>query len=189
MESEKIILILLGVALTTIIQFLSTLITNKTDKKLKHTDQLKLLSSELEDLTRHCIANLNVLKSIDLSKGIPSSLHFEKMKVMETSILFSENTYTFISSKHTRYINRIKLEIRNINLEIDYLIKYTNSNKFSKDRLKQYIDYLTTKMEVTSNNLPYRLSELTSDGENFLKIIKKNNKDIKKETSKVIIYE
>tara|TARA_R110002049_G_scaffold295535_3_gene482965 strand:- start:4218 stop:4784 length:567 start_codon:yes stop_codon:yes gene_type:complete len=188
MEGEKIILILIGVAITTVIQFLSAFLTKKADKKLKHTDQLKLLSSELEDLIRHCIANLNVLKSINLNKGIPSNLHFEKMKVMETSILFSPDTYSFISSNHTRYINRIKLEIRNINLEIDYIIKYKQSSNFTVVNFQQYIDYLISKMEVTIKNLPYRLSELTNNKDTFLKIIK-STKSNNKKIAKDIIYE
>ncbi len=188
MELEKIIFILVGVVVTTAFQFISTLLTKTSDKTLKHKGQLKLLLSELEDLIRHCIANLQVLRSMDLEKGIPSDLHFEKMKVMESSVLFSADTFLIINSQYTRYVNRIKLEIRNINLEIDYLLTYKRKANFELPILEKYIGYLVSKMEITINNLPQRLAELTDIDETVLERIK-NHKEENEKTARTIIYE
>lgn len=188
MDKEKIILVFLGVFITTIFQLLSIYLTKKSDKSLKHTEQLKLLTSELEDLIRHCIANLQVLRSIEIEKGIPSMLHFEKLKVMESSLLFSQDTFVFINSKYTRYINRLKLEIRNINLEIDYVIKYSQNDNFNLEIFKQYVDYLIFKMDVTVTNLPDRLSELMKiEKETLNRILE--HKDENEKKSRLIIYE
>lgn len=185
---DKIILILVGAVLTTAFQFLSALLTKTSDKKLKHKDQIKLLSSELEDLIRHCIANLEVLKSIDLDKGIPSDMHFEKMKVMESSILFSSDTYIHIESKYTRYIHRLKIEIRNINLEIDSVLQFKKKADFDIKTLKSYIDYLVLKMQATVNNLPNRLADLTDMDESVLERIN-IHKEENKNSVRRIVYE
>lgn len=183
---EKVVLILAGVLLTTLFQFVSSLLTRRSDKSLKHKDQLKLLSSELEDLTRHCIANLQVLKSFDLSKGIPSSLHLQKMKIMESSILFSPDTFQIISSDYTRFINRLRLEIRNINLEIDYLLNYKQRQDFKPEVFQQYTDYLVSKMETTITMLPERLRDLTVVNEAIVDRIKAHKEENAKTLRKII---
>ena len=106
---DPVLLVLATVVITTAGQFVTALITRSSERKLKHKDQLKLLLGELEDLIRHCIANLAVLESMKIEEGVPSSMHFEKMKVMESSILFASDTYLFIDTKYTRYIHRLKM--------------------------------------------------------------------------------
>lgn len=185
---EKILLVLAGVVFTSAFQFLSFLLTKSSDKKLRHKDQLKLLSGELEDLIRHCIANLSVLKSMNTEEGVPSNLHFEKMKIMESSILFSADTYLMIDSKFTRYIHRLKTEIRNINLEIDSVLAYKKKEVVNPLTLKKYIDYLISKMETTINNLPGRLNELSNIEYTVLERIDEQKKENNK-TIRMIIYE
>jgi len=184
---EKISLILLGIVLTSVFQFLTALVIKKSDKKLKHAEQLKLLTGEIEDLTRHCVANLVVLKSIDLDKGIPSDLHFEKMKIMDTSLIFSSDTYSFIDSKYTGYINRLKLEIRNINIEIESVIRYKKNNVVDKKILKDHLDYLFAKMNFTINNLPDRLSEFGVLDKKILERITAHKED-NQHKERIIIY-
>lgn len=188
MEIKGIVLILIGAGITSALQFLNTVLTKKSERNLKHSDHLKLLASEIEDLTRHCIVSHQVLNAMDLEKGRPSGFHFEKMKIMESSILFSADTFLFIDSKYTRHLNRLKLEIRNINIEIDYVLKYQQKPNIDIQKLKEYIDYLNSKMEFSIDNLPRRLSELINIDRTFRNRIK-----VYKEESegrpKTIIYE
>ncbi|MGY6521499.1 MAG: hypothetical protein ACXIUD_07215 [Mongoliitalea sp.] len=171
MDTEKILLVFLGILISSVFQLISSYVTKKTDKSLKHTEQLKLLTSELEDLIRHCIANLEVLQAIDFEKGVPSMLHFEKMKVMESSLIFSQETFNVIDSKFTRHINRLKLEIRNINIEIDHLIKYRQSDGFQLPIFKEYFEYILQKTNFIKDNLPKRLGELIKVDDQILKRI------------------
>lgn len=158
---EQFLLILAGVVITSLFQYFSLRLTKSSDKKLQHKDQLKLLSGELEDLIRHCIANRAVLNSIELNLGMPSDMHFQKLKIMESSLLFSPETYQLIDSKYTRYIHRIKMEIRNINVEIDAVIVFKSKPNPDIEILQQYIDYLVIKMQSTIDQLPKRLNEET----------------------------
>jgi hypothetical protein len=185
---KETLLILLGVVLTSLFQFLTAFITKRSDKRLNHSDQLKLLASEIEDLTRHCAANLHVLKAIDLGKGIPSGIHFEKMKILESSILFAPDTYSIINSKYTRHINRLKLEIRNINAEVQYVINYRKQQHIDTKVFAVYLDYLISKMEFTIDNLPARLADLIKLDHDTLARIKQYKKDDEKIVRK-IIYE
>lgn len=171
MDTEKILLVFIGILISTAFQLISNYVTKKSDKSIKHTEQLKLLASELEDLIRHCIANSDVLKSIDFNNGIPSMLHFEKMKVMESSLIFSQETFNVIDSKFTRHINRLKLEVRNINIEIDYLIKYRQSNNFQLLIFKEYFEYILQKTNFIKDNLPKRLGELIKVDDQILERI------------------
>ena len=184
---EKVLLIVVGVVITTIFQFFSVLLIKYSEKKLKHKDQLKLLSGELEDLIRHCVANLSILESMKMEEGMPSNMHFEKMKIMESSILFSSDTYFLIDSKYTRYIHRLRIEIRNINLEIDSVIAYKKTEIPNKDILKKYVDYLISKMKTTINNLPNRLSELMIIDKTVLERINKQKEEAKH--TRQIFYE
>ncbi|RZK53844.1 MAG: hypothetical protein EOO87_11930, partial [Pedobacter sp.] len=78
--------------------------------------------------------------------------------VTDSSILFSTDTYAFISSKYTKHINRLRLNIRNINLEIDKIINYMRQDNFESKKLGDYIDYLIKKFELSiGKNLPERL--------------------------------
>ncbi|WP_113653858.1 hypothetical protein [Pedobacter namyangjuensis] len=149
----------------------------KKEKKLKHKRQLKLLISEIEDLMRHCYINLAILKIIDLEKGKPSDLHFEKMKIItDSSILFSTDTFTFISSKYTKHINRLRLNIRNINLEIDKILSYIHKDDFDSKKLGDYINYLIKKFELSlDRNLPERIATLKKAK---IDVVKKEAKDI-----------
>ncbi|UJP64896.1 hypothetical protein [Mongoliitalea daihaiensis] len=186
MDSEKILLVFLGIFISTVFQLISSYFTKKTDKSLKHTEQLKLLTSELEDLIRHCIANQEVLHAINFEKGVPSMLHFEKMKVMESSLIFSQETFNVIDSKFTRHINRLKLEIRNINLEIDYVIKYRQGDDFQLPVFKEYFEYLLLKTNTIVKNLPSRLGELIKVDDQILKRIEQYRHESRVKT---IIYD
>lgn len=173
-------------------QYASVFWIRKKEKKLKHKRQLKLLISEMEDLMRHCHINLAILKFIDLEKGKPSDLHFEKMRIVtDSSILFSNDTFAFIKSKYTNHINRLRLNIRNINLEIDKIIQTLHQSNYDAELLRHYIDYLMKKFEISvDKNLPDRLATLKGVKIETIKAEAKqqNDKDLENVVH-VIVYE
>ncbi|WP_298534961.1 hypothetical protein [uncultured Algibacter sp.] len=115
--------------------------------KRKKGNELKLLNSEIEDIQRHCKANIKVLDIISFDNGkLPSSMHFKKLKVYESSILFSPEMYRSIKVKIAKDLYRFKTEIRNVNIEIDTLLDYLNNNhKIEIAVVEEYIEYIKGK--------------------------------------------
>lgn len=148
-----------------IVGYLLRLLYQRYTKKLNSKDQFALLTSELSDLQRHCSANLKVLNEMKLSEGIPSRIHFEKLKIMESTILFSPKVYINISSKHISKIHRTRLEVRNINIEVDYVLSLLKSKTISKKLLTEYIDYLKGKNEHVVMKIKMRLENLKTGKE------------------------
>ena len=108
------------------------------------------------------------------------------MKIMESSLIFSQETFNVIDSKFTRHINRLKLEIRNINIEIDYVIKYRQSTDFQLPVFKEYFEYLLLKTNTIVNNLPSRLAELIKVDDQILERIEQYKHESRVKT---IIYD
>ncbi|MEL7399671.1 MAG: hypothetical protein AAFN68_03755 [Pseudomonadota bacterium] len=125
---------------------LSGRISLEVKKKFEEENELEALVSELKDIGRHCSANVVVIRNIDMTKGIPMNMHLEKLKMPSTSMISSLDTYRIINSSHTELIHRMKLRIRNINIEIDGLILYINYNNLEVDVIRRYINYIEEKM-------------------------------------------
>jgi hypothetical protein len=158
------------------------------NKGLSHKQRFELIVMELSDLLRHCVANLAVLKSINFEKGIPSIMHFEKMKIPDSAIILSKDSLLIIDKKYTGNISKLKLEIRNINIEIDGLLKYRQKEKFDLNFFKDYIDYLIQKHQITIEiNLPNAFRSLIKEDNKVLEIIA--NADKSREITKSILYE
>ena len=139
--NEKVLLIIVTVLLT----LLSTLLSAKLNRSIMAGRELKRLIEELADMKRHCYANDEILKQIDLSQGLPSAMHFEKMKIPESSILFSSETFRTIYMKHSRQVYELRLIVRNINIELEETVKYIATDRCKQSVVKEYIDYIKAK--------------------------------------------
>lgn len=109
-----------GAFLAIITQVVSQWLTKRVETSARQKKEIALLKGEISDIWRHCTANLEIVENIDLERGAPLRIHLEKMKVYESSIIFSENTYRAIHERYAQEIFRLRLMIRNINLEIEF---------------------------------------------------------------------
>ncbi len=143
----------------------------RVDFYLSSRRELRLLISEFEDMIRHINANIEVLDQIDLSMGIPAIIHLEKMKIPESSIIFSSDTYRNIYNKHSRLIYELRLIVRNINIEIDSTVFLLQKEETYNKKVRiayEYLKYIEFKMN-------YAASKIHSEKEKLLKKRLKNN--------------
>lgn len=120
----------------------------KERKRLKVADSEEMLAffrAECYDLVRHYEANLKILLKIDTESGKPSKMHLEKMKVgNNTALLFNENTKK-INIGHTGTLHRIRLVIRNIDIEINCILDFLDSPQYNSDTMNEYLEYVINK--------------------------------------------
>lgn len=148
-------------------------------KNSTNANELQLLFGEIKDIKRHCNANLEVLNKIDLSKGIPSQMHFKKMKVSYYSIICSTETFKAMKPVHANLIYDLKLIIRNIDIEIDTIIQYLTDPHYNSKTMLKYILYLKQKFEYVQDRLTFIEDE----------IVKSEHKEYAgKKRSKYIVY-
>lgn len=95
----------------------------------------------MEDLLRHFKANLAVYDMIELDKGKPSSVYFSKCKIDETCLVFNVDTYKSIKPAYLPMFNRLRLNYRNGNLEMDAICEYLKKccGEYSVAVMEQYI--------------------------------------------------
>lgn len=123
----------------------------------------RLLIAELTDIKRHFFANLEILNNIDLNCGIPSSIHFIKMRVNETSLILSPETFRNIHSDYSMLIYRLRTIIVNSNIELDGIVNYIKKDQVDISVLQRYISYIKDKMAYVTSRLTYELDNLKKD--------------------------
>lgn len=159
-HSDIIMTGLIGGVIGGTISFFFRIAHMKYLKNSNNTNELQLLFGEMKDIKRHCNANLEVLNKIDLSKGIPSQMHFKKMKVSYYSIICSTETFKAIKPVHANLIYDLKLIIRNIDIEIDTIIQYLADPHYNIKTMLKYILYLKHKFEYVQDRLAYVEDEI-----------------------------
>lgn len=168
---EKIVPAIITAGATVLGIFIGIFIKPRVDFYLSSRRDLRLLISEFEDMIRHIKANIEVLNQIDLKKGIPAIMHLEKMKIPESSIIFSSDTYRNIHNKHSRLIYELRLIVRNINIEIDSTVFFLQKEETSRKKVRityAYLEYFKFKMN-------YAASKIDSEKEKLHKKRMKNN--------------
>lgn len=103
----------------------------------------------MEDLLRHFKINLDIYDMMDLSRGKPSSAHFSKCKIDESSLIFNVDTYKSIKPKYLPMFNKVILNYRNGNLEIDAICSYlkNSGDKYDLKVMKQYVDIMAKERQ------------------------------------------
>ena len=157
-NSEHIISAFVGALLALFSRSISLWI----QRRIRMVTEQKLVFSELKDVRRHCLSNLDALNRMDLDHGIPSAIHFHKIKILESSILFSPETFRNINVRHSLLIYRLRIVVNNINIDADSIISYLNKDNINKNVLKAYIDYMKEKLAYASDRLQYELDHINS---------------------------
>jgi len=138
-----------------VIAVISSIIIEFVKAKVKKRKEYTLILNEIKDLGRHFSKNVNILNQMDLSKGIPMNMHFEKLKVFEQSLIFSQDTYRTSDKKIQKHIYRFKLELRNIHIEIDDLLAYLKSGNVNEEVVEQFVGYIKMKNEYILKRIEY----------------------------------
>lgn len=129
-------------------------------RRIRIAIERRLLLAELMDVCRHCLSNLDALNRIDLDRGIPSVVHFHKIKIIDSSILFSSETYRNINTAHSSLIYRLRVVVNNLNIEAATIIAYLGKEMVDREVLQTYIEYMQEKLAYTNDRLAYELENL-----------------------------
>jgi hypothetical protein len=157
--------------------FLYSIISEWVRNLLKRKKEVTLILAELDAIYKHILSNLNIIESIDLKMGVPHRMHFEKMKIHQNSILFSSDTFRTISSKHGMVIYRLKLILRNIDIEAQAIVDYIDSKNYDPKTMAQYLDYFKIRLEKRlKNNLSRIKNSLTKNKNAFKNIFSPSSK-------------
>jgi hypothetical protein len=137
--------------------FLYSTISEWVRNSLKRKKEVTLILAELDAIYKHILSNLNIIESIDLKMGVPHRMHFEKMKIHQNSILFSSETFRMMSSKHGMLIYRLKLILRNIDIEAQAIVDYIDGKDYDVETMNQYLDYFKRRLEKRLKNNLHRI--------------------------------
>lgn len=154
MEDSLLKIVLVGLAA------LLTVATKLVNDWMLAEKELRQVIAELSDLRRHFGENVKIIKAMDINRGIPSAMHFEKMKTPEDSIVFSPETFRRIKSEHAELIHEIRLIVRNGNIELSEVIAYSKSDKCSPLTLTEYLTHISGRTEGVSKNIDAWLIQL-----------------------------
>jgi hypothetical protein len=114
------------------------------DRKAVEKQSLYVFDKESQDIYRHITRNIDVLNAIIESikdNTIPSIMHFEKLKINESSFIFSQDFLSQISYDKIDILERLRVQLRNRNIESENTIKYIKSGRYSYYTLKEYLKY------------------------------------------------
>ena len=117
------------------ISFLVKRIVTLSIEWKKYNSEKEFYNGEIEDFSRHLIANINILKRLDEEiednnkqyKKI-GYIHFTNLKVPHDSILLSNIPMEHSLFDNLNAIARLKVNIRNINNSADYLEHLAKNN-------------------------------------------------------------
>lgn len=113
----------------TISAVLLGLVVYRAQKRVLSIQIVKRVSSELEEIYRHLGENINVINSIDLSKGVPSQLHIRKLEIAQYSLLSDEETLRNLDKDDNKLIFQMMVKVRNYNINVEIVNEYVKSEK------------------------------------------------------------
>lgn len=185
MPDSTLLKILATSAATFVLGLLTKILTDQSSAE----KELRQLIAELWDIQRHCNENAKVLDHIDLSKGIPSNMYFERMKIPESSILFSAETFRRIQVDYAQLLYRVRLIVRNINIELAELIHYAETSDCSREILEQHILFSKQKAEWINKKIDLWNNKLNERVNTSLERDTQWDEDVSKPRPKHIIYD
>lgn len=119
------------------------------------------LLKELDDIHRHLGANLKVMGYIEEDGQVPAPMHINKLKIPESSAIFSIETLKLADFKYSSRLYDLRLKLRNLNLEIDDILVFSDPKYVAKDFF-ELIRYHKQKTELVAIILKEELSVLTN---------------------------
>ena len=132
--SELNIIKILGSVLAVMIG----LFVYKAQKRVLSWDIRNRLICELDELYRHLQSNLEVLELMSVSKGKPSMMHLEKLRIDDHKTLTDAEIMKNMSKKFTSLVFPLTIRMRNYNITVDYLKKALEGN--DKVLFERYIN-------------------------------------------------
>lgn len=132
--------------LIAIISFFFNRIVSLKKKEAEEEAKIDIYHEEIKELTRHLLANLNILKGLDEKieqngiKGV-GEIHFTNIKLPAESILLSNDPIQNSLCDDLNNIARLKVNIRNINNSADYLKHIATKENFDKEELHRAIQW------------------------------------------------
>ncbi len=84
------------------------------------------------------------------------------MTIPDDSIIFSAQTFRAIKPNYAKLIYRIKLLIRNYNIDVQEVIEYIISGDCEIEILQQYNQYIIEKNMFTSERIKQMVIDLSS---------------------------
>ena len=132
--------------LIAIISFFFNRIVSIKNKIAEEDAKIEIYHEEIKELTRHLLANLNILKGLDesIEQGEVKSvgeIHFTNIKIPADSILLSNDPIQNSLCDDLNNIARLKVNIRNINNSADYLERLATKEKFDIKELHKAIQW------------------------------------------------
>lgn len=132
--------------LIAIISFFFNRIVSVKNKIAEEDAKIEIYHEEIKELTRHLLANLNILKGLDesIEQGEVKSvgeIHFTNIKIPADSILLSNDPIQNSLCDDLNNIARLKVNIRNINNSADYLERLATKEKFDIKELHKAIQW------------------------------------------------
>lgn len=132
--------------LIAIISFFFNRIVSIKNKIAEEDAKIEIYHEEIKELTRHLLANLNILKGLDesIERGEVKSvgeIHFTNIKIPADSILLSNDPIQNSLCDDLNNIARLKVNIRNINNSADYLERLATKEKFDIKELHTAIQW------------------------------------------------
>lgn len=115
------------------------------------SQEKKALKGELEDLIRHMDANRKVLDTMDFDKGMPLNMHFRKLSIPDTIILFSDDAFRHLPPKWQQNVFQLRLMIRNFNLEIEEALDAAKNNEV--ETLRDLSRYIMAKTDTIKTRI------------------------------------
>ena len=155
---------IVSIFITIIATFSSVMLELRKHLEIKadeETSLRKLYFAEFNDLIRHLEANLMVTIEMkirmenDANAVIPMSIHFENLKWPDKSILFMEKVAVIIDKSKVDDFSRLRLNLRNMNNSAEWLKNYCNTNFYTKEKMKEIIDWEIWRMMAYYVNFIY----------------------------------
>ena len=128
-------------------------------RHLQKRNETQYLLQELRDIKRHLGQNIRVMDRIIGAAYFPAPMHIQKLKIPETSAIFSIDTLKLADFKNSSRLYELRLKFRNLNLEIDDCLKYCDEN-FSYHEFAAFIKYHRMKTAKVSSILEEEIRTL-----------------------------
>gem|GEM_PF-1240753 len=161
---------------------------------IKHLHDRKIFNQvfegETNDIKRHLKANLGILRQINKKlqeEGFyPNRVHFEKMKIQEDIVLFSNDIAVKLEPNRISNLSELRKLIRNLNFELEQAILATDNQSDFLEKIIQYIidkhdllirERLQKIIDDFSNNIPNEYASVNSPIEVLPVIANQRNGD------------
>lgn len=87
-------------------------------------------------------------KALEAGDLMLSPMHFEKLKVPESSIVFNVDSIRTVSKEYRNVMHHLSKRLRNRNIESQRLLDYLASDKVTTNTLDKYLQHLQDSFKL-----------------------------------------